>query len=447
MASATVIGAGLAGSEAAFQLAARGIDVTLHEMRPLKMTPAHKSGRFAELVCTNSLRSDSLENAAGLLKDELRRAGSLVLAAADRARVPAGQALAVDRELFSLAIEDVLARHPRVTIARDEVTRLPEASLVIVATGPLTSDPLAAHMRKLLGEEHLSFFDAIAPIVSTDSVDRGIVFAQSRHGEPSDGDYLNCPLQREQYLRLVEELVLAKKAPLHEFESEIPFFEGCLPVEEMARRGPDTLRFGPLRPIGLSDPRTGRRPYAVVQLRQDDIAGEHLNMVGFQTNLTFPEQDRVFRLIPGLERAELVRHGTIHRNTYLNAPRLLADTFQLKARPELLIAGQLSGVEGYVESTASGLMAGINAAILLCGGRPAPPPRATVMGSLAYYLSHADPRHFVPSKAAFGLLPDLPSRVRDKGARRRAQVERARAELGPWLHAIGADDARASLAA
>ncbi|MFN7973503.1 MAG: methylenetetrahydrofolate--tRNA-(uracil(54)-C(5))-methyltransferase (FADH(2)-oxidizing) TrmFO [Acidobacteriota bacterium] len=447
---ATVIGAGLAGSEAAFQLATRGVAVTLWEMRPVKMTPAHRTGRFAELVCSNSLRSQSLENAAGLLKEEMRRAGSLVMAAAARASVPAGSALAVDRALFSTHIEETLAALPRVEIVRGEVAELPppaEGEAVVLATGPLTSDALAESVRSVVGEEHLAFFDAIAPIVSAESIDRSIVFKQSRHGEPADGDYWNCPMDRDGYRAFWEALVAAEKAPLHDFEKDIPFFEGCLPVEEMARRGEDTLRFGPLRPIGLTDPRTGRRPWAVVQLRQDDIAGDHLNLVGFQTNLTFPEQDRVFRTIPGLANAELVRHGTIHRNSYLNAPRLLTATFQLRARPRTFVAGQLSGVEGYIESAASGMMAGIHAATVLAGAEPVAPPRETVLGSLAHYLANADARHFVPSKAAFGLMPDLGTGVRGKGERRRAQAERALAAISPWLAIIGAERARAVLAA
>lgn len=445
--TATVIGAGLAGSEAAFQLAERGVEVTLHEMRPVRMTPAHRTGRFAELVCSNSLRADGIENAAGLLKEEMRRAGSLVMAAAERSRVPAGGALAVDRDLFSTAIESALGNHPRVAIRRGEVVAVPADGVTIVATGPLTSDALAADLRRLVGEEHLAFFDAIAPILAADSVDRDIVFPQSRYGELADGDYLNCPFDAADYERFVTELAAAEQAPRHEFEKDIPFFEGCLPVEEMARRGPETLRFGPLRPTGLTDPRTGRRPWAVAQLRRDDRAGEHLNLVGFQTNLRFGEQDRVFRMIPGLAAVEFVRHGTIHRNTYLNAPRVLGTTFQLRSNPSILIAGQLSGVEGYVESTAAGLMAGIHASRLLAGLAPIVPPPETALGALADYLGSSDPRHFVPTKIAFGLMPPLPGRVKGKGERRRRHSERALAAIEPWLAAVGAAAVRAGLPA
>ena len=435
---ATVIGGGLAGSEAAFQLAARGVKVTLYEMRPQTMTPAHQTGRFAELVCSNSLRGDTLDTAAGLLKEEMRRAGSLVMSAAARARVPAGKALAVDREVFSTHIEQTLDGMDEVTIVREEVPRLPDEGVVVMATGPLTSDPLAEDLRSRVGVEHLAFFDAIAPIIAADSVDRSVVFAQSRYGEPNTGDYLNCPFDRPGYEAFVTALVAAEQAPRHDFEKDIPFFEGCLPVEEMAARGPDTMRFGPLRPVGLTDPRTGRRPWAVVQLRQDDIAGEHLNIVGFQTNLRFGEQDRVFRMIPGLENAEFVRHGTIHRNTYLNAPQLLGDTYRLKSDPRIFVAGQLSGVEGYIESTAAGLMAGIHAARGLGDLPLRVPPRETAMGSLAYYLANSDPAHFVPTKIAFGLIPPLAERIRSKKERRLALSERALAALSPWLVEVGA---------
>ncbi|NDY43539.1 methylenetetrahydrofolate--tRNA-(uracil(54)-C(5))-methyltransferase (FADH(2)-oxidizing) TrmFO, partial [Dissulfurirhabdus thermomarina] len=361
----TVIGGGLAGSEAAWQAAEAGCRVRLVEMKPRRFSPAHKSPFLGELVCSNSLRSDAPDSAVGLLKEELRRAGSLVMAAADRTRVPAGKALAVDRNRFAAEITAALEAHPRVEIVRDEATALPDTGWVIVATGPLTSDALAAELRARIGTGYLHFYDAIAPIVLGESLDRTVVFAASRYQE-GGGDYLNCPMDEAAYRRFVEALLAAEKVPLRDFE-RAAYFEGCLPIEVMAERGPETLRFGPMKPVGLVDPRTGRTPHAVVQLRREDLEGTLWNMVGFQTKLKWHEQERVFRMIPGLERAEFVRLGSIHRNTFVCAPRVLTPALRLRADPRIFLAGQLSGVEGYVESTAMGLLAGRNAARLARG--------------------------------------------------------------------------------
>lgn len=463
----TVIGGGLAGSEAAWQAASRGVRVTIHEMRPTRPTEVHRTANLAELVCSNSLRSDKLDNAVGLLKEEMRRLDSLVMRVADEVRVPAGAALAVDRERFAARITEEVTRHPLIEVVRREVTELPagdrSTAPAIVATGPLTSDTLAAQIAALVGEASLYFYDAVSPIVLAETLDFDRVFRASRWGRgrpqratPSategapdgtlqeavrdevteeDGDYLNCPFDEAGYRRFYEALMAAERAPLHDFE-EGRFFEGCLPIEVMASRGPDTLRFGPMKPVGLEDPRTGRRPYAVVQLRQDDLAADHYSLVGFQTQLKWGEQARVFRLIPGLEHAEFVRFGLVHRNTYINAPRVLQDTWQVRSRPGLLFAGQVSGVEGYVESAASGLLAGITAAGLVKGRAVAAPPPTTALGALAHYVSHADPRHYQPTNITFGIMEPLESpdrRLRrDRKARNEAISARALADLERW---------------
>jgi len=429
-----VIGGGLAGSEAAWQAAERGLRVTLYEMRPRKMTPAHVSGRLAELVCSNSLGSDFTNRANGLLKGELRYLNSLVLACADETRVPAGGALAVDRERFAAEVTRRIEAHPRIRLVRQEATAIPEGPSVI-ATGPLTSDALADAIAALTGQEHLYFYDALAPIVSADSIDMSVAFRASRYGK-GDADYVNCPMSEEEYKRFVEALLGAERIPLRDFErgSAGPkepdrFFEGCLAVEVMAERGPDTLAFGPLRPVGLTDPRTNERPYAVVQLRQDNLAGTLYNMVGFQTNLRYGEQERVFRLIPGLERARFVRYGQMHRNTFVNAPLLLEPTMAFRARPDLFFAGQITGVEGYVGSVGSGWMAGVNAARFVLGQESLRLPRTTMLGALCHYVSRAEPEDFQPMKANFGLFPPLDPPVRNKRKRYQAYAERAMADL------------------
>ncbi len=443
-----IIGGGLAGSEAAWQAAARGVPVTLHEMRPVRTTPVHRTDRLAELVCSNSFRGAALENAVGLLKEEMRRLDSLVMRVADASRVPAGGALAVDRERFAQGITGAIEREPRITVHRGEVPRLPAASgsPVIVATGPLTSESLAADLTAFVGREQLYFFDAISPIVEASTIDPSRVFRASRRGrrapatapdgpacgaDPHEGDYLNCPMTEAEYVRFHEALTTAERAELHVFD-RTPFFEGCLPIEVMAHRGLDTLRFGPMKPVGLTDPRTGRRPWAVVQLRQDDLAADHFSLVGFQTQLKWGEQKRVLRLIPGLEQAEFVRFGMLHRNTYINAPAVLLPTWQTRARPDLFIAGQVSGVEGYVESAASGLIAGRNAAALALGDTPRALPRTTALGALAYYVSHADPRSYQPTNIAFGLIPPLAASG-GRRVRRQAQARRALADLDAWI--------------
>ncbi|MGE5246008.1 MAG: methylenetetrahydrofolate--tRNA-(uracil(54)-C(5))-methyltransferase (FADH(2)-oxidizing) TrmFO [Betaproteobacteria bacterium] len=442
----TIVGGGLAGSEAAWQAASRGATVRIHEMRPLRPTAVHKTDRFAELVCSNSFRGDKLDNAVGLLKEEMRRLGSLVMRAAEASRVPAGAALAVDRERFADEVTSALAEHPLVTIVRDEVTAVPDSSErepVIVATGPLTSEALSADIARLVGGEHLYFYDAISPIVLAESIDRSIVFRQSRWNrslapacrvEDGEGDYLNCPFTREEYQRFYDALVSAESATVHDFDRE-KFFEGCLPIEVMAHRGRDTLRFGPMKPVGLVDPRTGRPPYAAVQLRQDNIAGDHFSLVGFQTQLKWGEQARVLRLVPGLEHAEFVRFGMVHRNTYVNGPTVLADTWQVRRRPTVFFAGQMSGVEGYVESAASGLLAGINAAAMAQGRPIVPAPRASAIGALAYYVSNADPAHYEPSNITFGIMPPLERPPRDKAARKAAIAARALEALDGWIGA------------
>ena len=426
--SITIAGGGLAGSEAAWQAAQRGVHVTLYEMRPHRTTPAHVSDRLAELVCSNSLGSDLPDRAAGLLKAELRYLQSLVLACADETRVPAGGALAVDRELFAAHVTGRVETHPRIRVVRQEVTAIPEGPAVI-ATGPLTSDALAGRIAALTGQDHLYFYDALAPIVSADSIDLSVAFRASRYGK-GDADYINCPMTREEYGRFVDALVAAERIPLHDFErSDARFFEGCLPVEVLAARGRDALAFGPLRPVGLTDPRTGERPYAVVQLRQDNLAGTLYNIVGFQTNLRYGEQERVFRLIPGLERAEFVRHGHMHRNTFINAPLLLDPTMGFRTRPGLFFAGQITGIEGYVGSIGSGWVAGVNAARFALGQAPLVLPRTSMLGALCHYVSRADPPTFQPMKANFGLMPPLSPPVRNKRKRYQAYVARAMTDL------------------
>jgi len=432
---ATIIGSGLAGSEAAWQLAEHGHDVVLHEMRPVVGTEAHRTDRLAELVCSNTFKSTELSNAHGLLKAEMRELGSLILWAADQARVPGGTALAVDRDVFSAAVTDRIAAHPRIRLVRGEVTTLPSPG--IIATGPLTSSALADSIRSRLGVAALAFYDAIAPVVARESLDDTVVFRASRYGKETmegqgeGGAYLNCPMSREQYDAFLDALAAADQHQGHAFD-EVPYFEGCMPVEEMARRGRETLRFGPLKPVGLRDPRTGRDAWAVVQLRQEDRAGRMWNMVGFQTRLRIPEQQRVFRMIPGLEAAEFLRYGSIHRNSYLNAPGALSPHLSLRDDPRVLFAGQITGVEGYTESSATGLIAGINLARMLDGLDPVVPPPTTMLGALYRYLREADPAHFQPMNANFGLLDDLGERVRDKRRKRELFAARALGDLQAW---------------
>jgi methylenetetrahydrofolate--tRNA-(uracil-5-)-methyltransferase len=428
-----VVGGGLAGCEAAWQLAERGRDVVLIEMRPVQRTPAHQGDALAELVCTNSFKSEDTANAHGLLKAEMRDLGSLVLAAAADARVPAGTALAVDRTAFARAVTQRLEAHSRIRIERRELRTLPETPAVI-ATGPLTSHALADSIAALLGDGGLAFYDSIAPIVSFESIDTDVAYFASRWGKGGDQDYLNCPLTRDEYYAFIDALRAADVYPGHEWEN-IPYFEGCLPVEVMAERGADTLRFGPMKPIGLRDPRTAQRPYAVVQLRREDGSGQMWNLVGFQTRLRTAEQRRIFRMIPGLANAEFLRTGSIHRNTYLNFPARLDASGAPPARPDLIFAGQLTGVEGYMESAASGILAGINLGRIVDGRPPIVPPPTTMLGGLMHYLRTADPARFQPMNSNFGLLATLPGDPRRKDERRARTVERARREFSAWLDA------------
>ncbi len=427
-----VIGGGLAGCEAAWQLAGRGVAVRLYEMRPTRGTEAHTSDRLAELVCSNSFRSASTDAAVGLLKEEMRRLGSLVMEAADLVRVPAGAALAVDRDAFSAEVTRRIDGEPAIEVVREEVTSLERFGdeLVIVASGPLTSPRLYDELRALFGRDHLYFYDAISPIVTADSVDRAVAFPASRWGKGGD-DYLNCPLSGSEYYGFVDELLRAEKVPTREFEKCI-YFEGCMPIEEMARRGRDTLAFGPMRPVGLVDPRTGKRPHAVVQLRQDDRAGTLYSLVGFQTKMTYPEQRRVLRMIPGLAGAEFVRLGSLHRNTFIHSPSLLEPTLELRKRPTRLFAGQLVGVEGYVESAASGLLAGVNAARRLHGRAAIVPPPTTALGSLLAYVSDRSRGDFQPMNANYGLFPPLGGRLRGKD-KRAALGARAVEAMSAWI--------------
>ena len=419
-----VIGGGLAGAEAVWQIARHGLNVDLYEMRPVRKTPAHVTHNLAELVCSNSLKSNDLLHAPGLLKEEMRILQSLIIGAADQSAVPAGMSLSVDRDVFARKIQEQLENLPNVRMIREEVTSIPPDGINIIATGPLTSEPLAESIKEFSQSPHLYYYDAISPIVDADSIDRSIVFAASRYGKGSD-DYLNCPMSGEEYEHFYNELLAAETHPLKEFEKAV-FFEGCLPIEELARRGKKTLCFGPMKPIGLIDPVSGRRPFAVVQLRQDNLAASHYNMVGFQTSMRFSEQARVFRMIPGLQNAEFIRYGWIHRNTYLNAPKILLPTYQTRTNPDLFFAGQLSGVEGYVDSAASGLLAGINAARLALDLPLKVPQPETAIGALAHYISNADPDHFQPMNITFGLLhaPDLQT-IKDKQRKKQLLVERA----------------------
>jgi methylenetetrahydrofolate--tRNA-(uracil-5-)-methyltransferase len=433
-----VVGGGLAGSEAAWQAAARGVRVRLYEMRPTRSTPAHQTAWLAELVCSNSLKSAALDTAPGLLKEELRRLGSLVLRLAEAARIPAGSALAVDREQFARSVSEAVLSHPAITVVREEVRQIPPEAPTIIATGPLTSEALTEAIRQLSGERDLYFHDAISPIVEAQTIDYGKAFFASRHGEGEAEDYLNCPLTKEEYRRFHEALVQAQVVPFHAFE-EPRYFEACLPIEEIARRGVDALAYGPMRPVGLTHPQGRRDIYAVVQLRREDMMGSAFNLVGFQTKLTYPEQKRVFRLIPGLEQAEFLRFGSLHRNTYINAPKLLRETLQLRSRDALFFAGQITGVEGYTESIATGLLAGLNAVRLVRGQDLLVPPPTTALGALVRYIAHATAQPFQPMNMNFGLLPELPHRVRGKGERRRQLVQRALAAADRWRAEVGVE--------
>jgi len=463
-----ILGGGLAGAEAAWQAASRGRQVVIHEMRPVRPTEVHRTGNLAELVCSNSFRADKLDNAVGLLKEEMRRLGSLVMRVADDVRVPAGAALAVDRERFAEGVTRAITAHPLITVVREEATDVPDPAVtggpVIVATGPLTSPALSERIAAIVGHGQLYFYDAVSPIVLAETIDHARVFRASRWGRsvytPPDeqsaaaqdqtpvaqdfspapsGDYLNCPFTAQEYETFYQALVTAERATVHDFEKE-KFFEGCLPVEVMAHRGVDTLRYGPMKPVGLPDPRTGRQAYAVVQLRQDNLAADHYSLVGFQTQLKWGEQARVFRLIPGLEHVEFARYGLVHRNTYINGPMVLAETWQVRSQPNLFFAGQISGVEGYVESAASGLLAGINAAASAAGREPSAPPRTTAIGALAYYASHADAQHYQPSNITFGIMapfePTDRRLRRDRKARNEAISARALADLEGWIKEV-----------
>lgn len=424
MTEVIIIGGGLAGSEAAWQLAERGFHIKLYEMRPNKMTGAHVSDRLAELVCSNSLGSKLRDRASGLLQTELSLLRSKLLMCAEQAAVPAGGALAVDREVFSDLVTTEVKSHPNITLIREEVTQVPDAP-TIIATGPLTSSALAASIASLTGQEYLYFYDALAPIVTAESINMEVAFRASRY-DRGDDDYINCPLNQEEYQRFIEALRGAEKAELRDFEQEDPqFFEGCLPIEQLAVRGEDALAYGPMRPVGLRDPRTGQRPHAVVQLRRDNIAGSLYNLVGFQTNIKWGQQEEVLRLIPGLENAEFVRMGQMHRNTFINSPTLLHPTMAFRQRPDLFFAGQITGVEGYVGNIATGLVAALNMARHLQGKPGWVLPETSMLGALCHYVTHAEPKHFQPMKANFGILPDLPDRVRNKRDRYGAYADRA----------------------
>ncbi|MEC1547030.1 FADH(2)-oxidizing methylenetetrahydrofolate--tRNA-(uracil(54)-C(5))-methyltransferase TrmFO [Bacillus rugosus] len=417
-----VIGAGLAGSEAAWQLAKRGIQVKLYEMRPVKQTPAHHTDKFAELVCSNSLRSNTLANAVGVLKEEMRALDSAIIAAADECSVPAGGALAVDRHEFAASVTNRVKNHPNVTVINEEVTGIPEGP-TIIATGPLTSESLSAQLKELTGEDYLYFYDAAAPIVEKDSLDMDKVYLKSRY-DKGEAAYLNCPMTEEEFDRFHEALTSAETVPLKEFEKEI-FFEGCMPIEVMAKRGKKTMLFGPMKPVGLEHPVTGKRPHAVVQLRQDDAAGTLYNIVGFQTHLKWGDQKEVLKLIPGLENVEIVRYGVMHRNTFINSPSLLKPTYQFNNRSDLFFAGQMTGVEGYVESAASGLVAGINAAKLVLGEELVTFPQETAIGSMAHYITTTNQKNFQPMNANFGLLKELPVKIKNKKERNEQYANRA----------------------
>lgn len=461
MTSVRIIGAGLAGSEAAWQCARRGVRVELFEMRPVRSTPAHQTADFAELVCSNSLKSDSLNTAPWLLKEEIRRAGSLLLEIARACAVPAGHALAVDRTTFAAKVTEAVSREPLISIRREEVVTINENQLTIIATGPLTSDALAAEISRLSQRpsapedpeaaegprtgvsapqtttpHSLYFYDSISPIVEADSIDMSKVYLAARY-DKGTADYINCPMSKDEYDRFYEALVTAESVEERDWE-KLNYFEGCLPIEEIARRGRDTLRFGPMKPVGLRDPRTGKPPHAVVQLRQENLRADSYNLVGFQNHLKFGDQARVLRLIPGLELARFLRYGQIHRNTYINGPTLLRETLQMKSHPRVLFAGQICGVEGYVESIATGLMAGVHAAALANGGEPLAPPRPSAFGSLVHYVAQADPGNFQPANITFDLLPPLDHRVRDRQQRHRLQCETALRDFDAWLERVGA---------
>jgi methylenetetrahydrofolate--tRNA-(uracil-5-)-methyltransferase len=455
---AKIIGAGLAGSEAAWQCARRGVQVELFEMRPVRSTPAHQTGDFAELVCSNSLKSDSENTAPWLLKEEMRRAGSLLLEIARECAVPAGHALAVDRVTFAAKVTEAISREPRITVRREEVTRIDEAGdqITIIATGPLTSESLAEEIARLSSNHpaaeadsqpnnlpdhassgpHLYFYDSISPIVEADSIDMSRVYLAARYDKGS-ADYINCPMSRDEYDSFYDALLAAQSVEERDWE-KLNYFESCLPIEEIARRGRDTLRFGPMKPVGLKDPRTGRMPYAVVQLRQENLRADSYNLVGFQNHLKFGEQARVLRMIPGLENARFLRYGQIHRNTYINGPALLRETLQMKAHPRVFFAGQICGVEGYVESIATGLLAGMHAAALVRGEQPMPPPRPSAFGSLTHYVTHADPKNFQPANITFDLLPALEKKIRDRKERHRLQCELALGQFDEWMEQAGA---------
>lgn len=433
------MGGGLAGCEAAWQIARAGLECVLFEMRPLRSTAAHKTDRLAELVCSNSLKSESENSAPWLLKEELRRFDSLLLRVAAEARVPGGHALTVDREVFAERASRAIAENPRIEVQRQEASSIGDANITIVATGPLTSGSLAGEISRVTGTERLFFYDSISPIVEADSIDGAVAFRASRYGKSLDGsdDYLNCPFDRDQYERFLEALLSADSVPAHIPEDSTPFFEACLPIEELARRGPQTLRFGPMKPVGLIDPRTGRRPYAVVQLRQENLRADSYNLVGFQNHMRFGEQARVFRMIPGLEKAEFLRYGQIHRNTYVNGPALLSPTLQLRTQPRIFFAGQISGVEGYVESIATGLVAGRHAAELASGDKIRPFPRETAIGSLCAYVSSADAANYQPANITFDLLPRLDEAAshrfrHDKQARHKEVCRRALEKLDEY---------------
>jgi methylenetetrahydrofolate--tRNA-(uracil-5-)-methyltransferase len=445
-----IIGAGLAGAEAAWQCARRGVAVELCEMRPVRSTPAHQTGDFAELVCSNSLKSESVNTAPWLLKEELRRAGSLLLEIARQCAVPAGHALAVDRTAFAARVTEAISREPLITITREEVTRVDEGQITVIASGPLTSDALAGEIERLClpaadleaawvgapgphkpNPHKLYFFDSISPIVEADSIDMSRVYLAARY-DKGTADYINCPMSREEYDRFYDALLAAQSVEERDWE-KLNYFEGCLPIEEIARRGRDTLRFGPMKPVGLKDPRTGRHPHAVVQLRQENLRADSYNLVGFQNHLKFGEQARVLRLIPGLENARFSRYGQIHRNTYINSPALLSETQQMMQHPRVLFAGQICGVEGYVESIATGLLAGMHAAALFLGDEPVPPPRETAFGSLTHYITHADPGRFQPANITFDLLPPLVEKIRDRAERHRRQCELALDRFQGWF--------------
>jgi len=446
-----IIGGGLAGCEAAWQIATRGVPVKLYEMRPVHKTRVHKSSQLAELVCSNSFRGAQLENAVGLLKEEMRSLGSLIMRIALKTQVPAGGALAVDRTRFAEHVTEAINSHPLITVSRREISRIPKASAetsaIIIATGPLTSESLSADIAKFVGDDHLYFYDAISPVVLAESINMKKVFRASRWGKRHlyqnsegqiaqttnvDGDYLNCPLSRTEYQNFYDALISSELSDVHDFD-QAKFFEGCLPIEVMANRGVDTLRFGPMKPVGLIDPSTGLRPYAVVQLRQDDLAADHYSMVGFQTQMKWGHQSSVFRIIPGLDECEFVRHGMIHRNTYINAPKVLESTWQTRMRPELFFAGQISGVEGYVESAASGLVAGLNAVAVTQGCPTTIPPRTTALGALGYYVSNSSAINYQPANIAFGLIPSLDLPPKNKRDRKRAVAERALSDLSDWF--------------